>query len=264
MNDVPGNPNRPGTFLSVEHDEQKLAAYLGFHHTSHLRKLALTWPVTKAFLQFDRLDLHTDDAKEGTFYALRDLGNTRGFLWRIYSANPIQEWPVCKEDRVLEDWASRTKDLSREEFRRQATRKLHRYARIAHILLHMETDFCTYRRNDALSNWTENEFHKLAMQNHLGVRMRYTSTLSGPPIRPGVFGLRDDEDHLERFNKFYNLLRYLQLAAKNCEENDSPWSKRFQTSDAVMDGQAVELEHVPKWMRPTPQVRPIVLPPAIA
>lgn len=220
--------------------------------------------MTKAFLQFDRLDLHTDDAKEGTFYTLRDLENTQGFLWRIYSANISQEWPIRQEDRALEDRASRTKDLSREEFRRQATRKLHRYARIAHILLHMETDFCTYRRNDVLGNWTENEFHKLAMQNHLGVHMRNTSALSEPPIRPGVFGLRADEDPLERFNKFYNLLRYLQLAAENCEESDSLWSKRFQTCDAVMDGRAVELKHVPKWMRPLPQVRPIVLPSDIA
>ncbi|KAJ5191943.1 uncharacterized protein N7498_010928 [Penicillium cinerascens] len=264
VNDVPGNPNRPATFLSVEHDEQKLAAYLGFHHTSHLRKLALTWPVTQAFLKFDRLNLHTDDAKEGTFYVLRDFENTRGFLWRIYSVNPSLEWPIRKEDRALEDRASRAKDLSREEFRRQATRKLHRYARIAHILLHMGADFVTYGRNDAINNWTENEFHKLALQNHLGVDIRYTSTLSGPPIRPGIFELRADEDHLEKCNKFYNLLRYLQLSAEKCKESDSLWSKRFQTSDAVMDGQAVELEHVPKWMRPAPQVRPIVLPPVVA
>lgn len=101
-----------------------------------------------------------------------NLANTPGFFWRIYSANPSLEWPICKEDRALEGQASRTKDLSRYEFRRQTTRKLHRYARIAHILLHMEADFCTYGEKDALSNWTENEFHKLALQNHLGVTIR--------------------------------------------------------------------------------------------
>jgi hypothetical protein len=250
MHDKPGSPTRPSTFLSVEHDEQKLAGYLGYSHTSQLRMLALSWPVVKAFLQFDEHQLQSDGAKEGVFNMLHHPNPAARHLFHIYNALPNRDWPIYKVDPVVEE-ANRNKIPSVNEFHRRAANRLNRYSRIAHILLHMEVDFIKYSRSSFEENQTESAIQMWALSRQLGVETPWRPT----GALAHSLELHENEDRLERYNRLYNLLRYLQVSTKNGREDGSLWLRRFRTRNAMMDAEVVQPENVPKWMRPELQDR---------
>ena len=56
--EFPGDPSKPGTFIDITNNEQKLGAYIGFTDVALLRRLAISWPVLKAFLAFEPIEAH--------------------------------------------------------------------------------------------------------------------------------------------------------------------------------------------------------------
>jgi hypothetical protein len=85
-----GDPNHPETFLTIDSNEQKLGAYVGFNNVSHFRLLILSWPVLKAYLAFEPISKGMN--RKTAFRLLHD--DEEQFI----AVNAEEKWPIVDTD----------------------------------------------------------------------------------------------------------------------------------------------------------------------
>lgn len=94
INDCPGRPYDPSTFLETENNEQKSAAYVGYSEFAHLRQLVISWPLMKAYPRFDTICRGLSRKKP----FLLILGDENAYT----DVNPDHKWPLGdKSDTTL-------------------------------------------------------------------------------------------------------------------------------------------------------------------
>lgn len=232
--------------------------------------LALTWPIVEALIKFLPLQIENDNLKGGTLLALANAHQSLRQFDSMVFADPNSLYRLtmspAEYEKTREEIKARTwKDA--EEILRLAENDIHRQLRIAKILLHMDHDLKFYLDSTSESNKqrTETSLCRLSSDlSRLVPENPYASSplrrQSGPPALqlpcthadfplPSI-EVRPQEKPLEKYNRLYNLLRYLQVSTKNCTEEGSLWSKRFATIEAIMDGEVVEPDNIPVWVKP--------------
>lgn len=219
----PGDIERPGTFLSMEAAEKKVAAYLGLGHTSLLRQLLLTWPVIKAFLDFDQV---AEGERRARAFVL-----VRKQEAEIYQASRFEKWP-------LGDQVNKTNEIDHVHFH------------IASILLHMEADINAYIAEDETVSVARSEaaLGQLGQYTGLSVPARCT----GCP-NPALGPLRT-ESRLESLNRCWALLRVIKIKISRQQ-----WKNMLGSEEAVLKGEEVTVSDAPRWMQDLNSTSPIIV-----
>lgn len=218
---VPGDPQRPKTFLSFEANEKKVAAYLGLRHTSLLRQLLLTWPVIKAFLDFDQVAEGGRNARAFTLIVEQEA--------EIYQASRFEKWPLGDQVKMTGN-----------------DRPVHFH--IASILLHMEADIKAYIAEEETVKVEKNEaaLGQLSQRTGLNVPARCT----GCPIPAlGPLGV---ESRLESINRCWALLRVFKILISR-----QYWNAQLGSVEGVMKGKEVMVIDAPRWMQYQNEFTPI-------
>lgn len=190
INDRPGRPSDPSTFLETESNEQKTAAYLGYSKIAHLRQLVISWPLMKSYPQFD--------------VVCRGLSRKNAFLMIIgdenayTDVNPDQKWPLGD-------------DLD------NSIRSRH----IAAILLQVEKDLKEYRFAPQKNAFKNTRFRKQFTQKYPDLTIAdYDRKCPAPELGP-----LEKEHRLESINRCWVLLRYMRY----CIQAKS-WDSRFSNA----------------------------------
>ena len=229
MKETPGNPKYPNTFISIESNEQKVGAYLGYNDVVDIRKLALSWPALKAFRCFNKIAKHLN--KMTAFRLLYD--NESVFTDVDYQ----REWKILEDD-------------STSQVRDKKARHL------AAILLQMEKDFGLMQEISQKDNRKLQSFHIGAIRRELpggenfplvdykrleGERSNETLL---PVVAMPVLGPYATETRLESINRCWNLLKYFRY----CHQAGL-WPSRF-TMEGVCQRIIIDASHIPEWLRP--------------
>jgi hypothetical protein len=88
---MPGDPRHPGTFISIQSNEQKLGAYLGYNDVSQLRILTVSWPVLEAITLFEPIALNLN--KTTAYRLIYDNES----LYKL-GTDAHAEWPIAHDD----------------------------------------------------------------------------------------------------------------------------------------------------------------------
>lgn len=226
--DAPGDPRSPGTFINVEQNEQKLAAYLGFSNVAMLRLLAVTWPVLRAATTYENLQCSL--SKNATFRLLADDQ-------AAYSnVTPASKWPIEEGDSA-------------------ETRRNKKSRHLACILSAMRADFLIIKTSTTHHNrvsqklyskkWGSTFEKPLVFEPKFPKdRQRATVDTSGGEVTMPALGPYPLEHWLEGINRCWNLMRYL----RHCHNSKGFWD-RF-TSGRINQAIRVDGAHTPSWMRP--------------
>lgn len=174
INDCPGRPSDPSTFLETESNEQKTAAYIGYSQVAELRQLAISWPLMKAYPKFDAVC--SGLSRKSAFLLI--LANEDAYT----DVNPEEKWPLSdKSDNIV------------------------RSRHIATILIQVERDL-KYRfapqGNSAKNNLYRTQFRQkypsLTVPN-------FNEECPAPELGP-----LQKEHRLESINRCWVLLRYMR------------------------------------------------------
>jgi hypothetical protein len=226
----PGVILEPTSFASFYENENKTAAYLGFEHTSALRRLAVSYPVLDAFIAFDpissnarvhsSLALLADDEKEFT-----DV------------QEPEKKWPIETNDKG------------------SLYSSYKKAARIASILVKSKQSLSSMPTLSTDVNQTfQEEAHKTFCQSYPTITV--VNIQHGPPIFSETqLGPLPLESTIEPFNRFYTLLKYFQRQVRT-EKN----LKNLRNAQGLAKGSPVKPDNIPAWMRsqtPDAEVIPI-------
>jgi hypothetical protein len=135
---IPGNPVDPGSFLNIESNEQKLAAYLGYGDMCELQRLAMFWPVLVACIDFEMIITHMN--KKTAMLLLYDGED------EFRDVDPKGEWPL--------------KDAGTEEEKRKM-----KACHLACILIRLERDIYEMgtmekKKNEELQKSVSSKFAK--------------------------------------------------------------------------------------------------------
>lgn len=222
-----GDPNHPETFLTIDSNEQKLGAYVGFNNVSHFRLLILSWPVLKAYLAFEPISKGMN--RKTAFRLLHD--DEEQFI----AVNAEEKWPIVDTD---------SKAIQ--------TNKLHRH--ITCILLQMEADLRTLRTQNLVYN-RENQldYVRLFTEAYGTGDGRIELTLIDLfPSRNGValrvnnprLGPYAGESRIEVFNRCWNLLKYFGY----CHRSSGMWPKKVTQSCDI------DRSYAPDWLLPPKEI----------
>jgi hypothetical protein len=100
--EYPGDPKKMASFLSIESNEQKLGAYLGYDNISHIRLLTMSWPTLRAYRRFDPIAKNMN--KSAAFKILLDdeesMTGERNPEWDIEDEDD-EHLRRCKRNRQL-------------------------------------------------------------------------------------------------------------------------------------------------------------------
>lgn len=158
--------------------EQKTAAYLGYDDLKDLRRLAMSWPVLKAFLKYRKISNAL--SRKAAFRHIKDAEA------RFTDVNPDTEWPLG-----VGDPNNSTSD----------TRSRH----LAALLLGLEKDLETFAYNPE-DNLKQNNRFRTQFQADLTLQIADGNfEVPGPTI-----ARRDGESRLESTNRCWSLLQYLK------------------------------------------------------
>lgn len=234
--DEPGDPRYPATFLTVESNEQKTAAYLGYNDVQHLRILIMSWPVLLAYAAFDQIGLYM--SRKGAFTLLHDSESMFDGV-----KDPIKKWAITPEDTKA-----------------QVTHKRSRY--LAFILLRLEG----YFRYMARVSGADNEKMQLSTAlkfrgNNPQIFVPVVTFLPSPAnpavpmVRFPTLGPYLGEKRLEALNRCWLLLRYFRYCRQSHED---VWASRF-SQDNINLSIRVNISHVPHWMKKRDDAVPAAL-----
>lgn len=219
-----------GSFLVIESNEQKTAAYLGFGDTCHLRRLAVTWPVLRAYVAFDTIS--TNMNKKSAMHMLYD--NEEEFKGADYKGL----WPLLNED-------------SEEETKNKKSRHL------ACILLQMEADILSLDKLDSTDSmerhWSISDVWTKTYPGKIIPELEYltpSSTADSHCVRLPtlIFAV---EHRMEAINRCWSILRYLRY----CCQSAKIWPQRFSPA-SLLNGSIIDESHVPNWLLPTKKDEP--------
>ena len=230
--EVAGRPDHPGTFISIESNEQKLGAYLGFNDVANLRLIAISWPVLKAMIRYEPISQHL--SRNASFRLLHDAE------MKYTDVDPDEKWPFLEteENNLLVQKKSR---------------------HLCCILLDLEMDLKSLPSSS--NNTIIQRSYTVSFRNHNGhqkqppdidyeVKEGSLSLVNFPELGP-----RHNESRLESINRCWLLLRYF----KWCQSTSGVWEKRFSAT-ALRSKISINESHVPSWMLPPKKT---VLPEAI-
>lgn len=221
-----GDPDHPVTFITVKEDEQKMAGYLGFTHTTQFRQLCLTWPVILAFLAFEA---HASNIRKQQVLELT-------FRWRECEQVIVQ--------MNLDGWLQFTTNFINSS---EGSRYNESTVLAVWIILRFENDLRIYAASDAPFNTGESESCLALLAETLGRDV--PSRCLGLPM-PNL-GPLPGEHRLESINRCYNLLRWLTTIEQRNEVRGI-WTSKLGSEGAVMGGRQVPPKKVPVWMQSLP------------
>ncbi|QKX54988.1 uncharacterized protein TRUGW13939_02078 [Talaromyces rugulosus] len=187
VNDCPGRPSDPSTFLDTKNNEQKTAAYVGYTEVAHLRELAVSWPLLKAYPRFDAVCRGL--SRKSPFLLI--LGDEKAFT----DVNPDHKWPLSDDN----DATIRSRHM-------------------AAIILQVEKDLKDYRfapQNNSLRNHEYQKKFKDAFPD-----LAIASFIQTCP--PPELGPLENEHRLESINRCWALLTYMRYSIQA-----KSWNSRF-------------------------------------
>ncbi|KAJ5559145.1 SNF2-like protein [Penicillium sp. DV-2018c] len=205
----------------VFRNEREMATYLGFRHTSELRKFAISWVCLAANKYFSPTAENT--SKRGPISLLSD-DDARREIAEVQGC-PLVAWPYQQHDREHRNWKI-----------------------LAWCFLKMAADIRRYNdatdeANDQLTKKERGDF-KLRHKDMFSKGLAFPDeTIGFPKPNIGPFEGRG-ETELEVYNRCWEVMRYL-----NHGFYEKHWARRFQTAHVVNNGKyASEADCVP-WMR---------------
>lgn len=221
VQETPGNPTKPASFLNLENNEQKLACYLGFSDLADLRSLTTSWPVLKAIIAFDPIALNLN--KTTTFHLLHAERD------KYENAQDYRDrWPIDESDAT----------------KAQKSKKA-RY--LACILTTLETDLESLREVDHENHQSQHDLwrgeFKVRFPSLVVANRDYTKVLLkslGPYGQPCI------EDRLEKTDRAWNLLKSARFHIQN-----NLWNARL-AQNKLIEQTIVQSMYKPKWMAPPP------------
>lgn len=216
--------------MNIDSSEQRVAAYLGFQNIGELRTFAITWPVLRAWMRFDKVVTNT--SKTNAFELIKQAEK------KIYEIDdPDVEWPI--ED--AEDLASM------------------RAHHIAWILMVLEVDIQQLYQRSPIDNVESQNFYKNEFDETYGkdlvlpdISSRFlgqstsakTPASSTPIIVLPQLGPLEIENRLEAINRCWCLLKYFRY-----NKQAKLWATRF-IEKGINTHVAIDQTYVPDWMRP--------------
>jgi hypothetical protein len=225
--ELPGNPTQPGSFLNIETNEQKLAAYLGYENVCELRRLAMSWPVLEAYIDFDTIATNMNKKA-----AMRFIYNGED---EFKNVDPTKEWPL--EERDTED-----------------ERRIKKARYLACILLRLERGI--------LAIGTINRTKNVGRQQVMSARFTQyfpgeeVPKLGYPPQDPRdktpdirLPRLSFEKEHrMESINRCWNILKYFRYTRQA-----AIWESRF-SQKSLQHGSSIHKSHFPHWLLPAEKI----------
>jgi hypothetical protein len=227
--EIPGNPVDPGSFLNIESNEQKLAAYLGYGDVCELRRLAMSWPVLAACIDFEKIA--TNMNKKTAMLLIYDGEE------EFKDVDSMAEWPL--EEAGTED-----------EKRNMKARHL------ACILLRLESNILEMGTMDRKKNEERQQsVSSTFTKDFPGVvvpRLGYPpqdpqEKENAPEIRPPTLAFMK-EHRMESINRCWNLLKYFRYTRQAAS-----WESKF-SQDGVQHGSSIHKSYVPHWLLPDEKI----------
>ncbi|KAH0288529.1 hypothetical protein M436DRAFT_60590 [Aureobasidium namibiae CBS 147.97] len=229
----PGDPANPASFANFFENENKTAAYLGFSHTSDLRRIAVSFPVLRAYIKFEPI---SSNARSHDSLALLADGVDQ----YTNVEEPEQKWPLVAGDR---------------------SERHNKACRIAAVLVDLKNgleglcDPLLSDRNQELQDAAHKDFSK-AYPGMSIVNIQHVPTL----LSKGQLGPLESESAVEPFNRCYGLLKYFQHQLKAGKNH-----KNLRDKHGLSRGSPVKSESIPSWMRPkVPGAETIPVNPAVS
>lgn len=242
INVTPGDPNDPTTFIEIKRNEQKLAGYLGFVNTTDLRRFALSWPIIKAFFDFN--EVSSNLAKSQALELIRDDEQ------RLQNEEyPDLAFPLQNKGK----YGERSQDTAKRTVA-ERTEYENRCSHVAWILLRTERNINAYISNDEERNSQETKCSPVALSNYLDVDVPEKYPGSATPKMH-----HEGESRLEAINRCWSILKYIQEARQNV----GVWHNRFASVRNVSNGRRVDQSQIPHWMRSGNQGVPQVSSPTV-
>ncbi|XHG09858.1 hypothetical protein AWENTII_012895 [Aspergillus wentii] len=170
----PGRPQDPATFLTIENNEQKVAGYVGYSDVADLRRLAMSWPLLKAYPRFSKISVGL--ARKTAFRLIHESEND------YLDVDADQKWPV-------------------EENSPTSVRSRH----LACLLLDLETDLKKYRFEPEENSEKNKNFFKNFKCDDLELPSEVD-----PKAPPPDLGPHPREHRLEAINRCFCLLKYMK------------------------------------------------------
>jgi len=189
--DVKGDPSKPNSYINIDSNEQKLAAYMVFNYISYLRILLVSWSVLKAVFLFEPIGKNMN--KKGAFVLLRDEENA------YKGVNPKTAWPLLKDD-------------SKDQIRNKKSRHL------ACILMQLENDLNLMKRSLQDFNRTQQSTFRTRVMERLKCELPKVDFNPGaveedacqntnlPEVSSPTL-LFKGESRLESINRCWNLIK---------------------------------------------------------
>jgi hypothetical protein len=208
----------------VYYTESEMAAYLGFRHTSELRKFAISWVCLAANKYFSPAAANV--SKRGPITLLSDDVARREI--EEVQGSPLIAWSYQEGDREHQ--------------------KIQKWKIIAWCLLKMAADIKQYNEgsdemNDEMTRKEQEDF-RVRHQDMFSKGLTFPNATVGFP-KPLIGPFEDrGETELEVYNRCWETMRYL-----NYGFYDDYWLRRFQTVDVVNRGKYINESNCVYWMR---------------
>ena len=227
---APGIPANPSSYITIDGNEQQLAAYLGYNDVKQLRTLAMTWPVLSAVASFDPIAANMNRKN-----AFRLISDDEAKYKEI--DHPERKWPINEgnNDTIKQQKKSR---------------------HLACILLNFENDLKVLQSTDQdwhmdMQRRSLDAYNKKTEGHEVDVLdLDFSAPNTSPKpgrvaVSPPVLGPYRGESRLEPINRCWLLLKYF----RNCRAISGAWTQKFSAA-ALSHSISVDLSHVPHWMRP--------------
>lgn len=222
-NECPGKDSDPGTFLVTDGHEQKTAAYVGYSDIIHLRRLAVSWPVLKAYMKYQKISKNLN--RKAAMRHIRDVEH------RFAGVDPDTSWPLNEQDSNASSVDVRSRHL-------------------AVLLLTLEEDLRTFMYNPE-ANAENNEVYR----NQFRQQSNFSIPDGDLATRAPDIATRKNESRLEPINRCWCLLQFVKSTIQG-----SSWERKF-SHDALNKSIKVDSSYIPAWMQDTKETT-IDIPPA--
>ncbi|OJJ38676.1 hypothetical protein ASPWEDRAFT_24587 [Aspergillus wentii DTO 134E9] len=218
----PGRAEDPSTFLSIESNEQKIGAYLGYDDASELRKLAVSWPVLKAYGKYEAISKGL--SRRLAFRLIQ--GNEEMFT----KVNADEKWPLAQSTEPKKDSARH----------------------LAALLLTLEDDLKIYRSDPKVNGNKTKKYRDSFKASYPDLPLPAKSPKAIPPNLGPLLEL--GESRLESINRCWSILKYMKYTKQL-----GSWEARF--ANGVHQGVSIDASHIPGWMQPQATETPAIEPP---